>query len=197
MSRQTSRPAALLAIVAVATLLCTPNLRADGGAETPEALFSSARIAIAEGDIAGMLSHLAPSQRKGAALMMFVGATFAIAFDDNAAALDKGLEKILEKHGLESLLEDDAGPGLDADEDALQRAGAELFAGKDEVAFIRDLFGFLADNKVMDMKKTVDVDAPLADLKVEGDRATATWGGEPFLMVREGGRWYLDQAFSR
>jgi hypothetical protein len=196
MSRQISRPTALLALVAVAALLCAPSLRADGGAETPEAVFAAVRTALAEGDIAGVLSNVAPSQRKGAALMMFVGATFAIAFDENAEALDKGLEKILKKHGLEALLEDDAGPSLDADEDALQRAGAELFAGKDEVAFVRDLFGFLADNKVGGMKQGGNLDAPLTDLKVEGDRATATWGGEPVLMVREDGRWYIDQAFS-
>jgi hypothetical protein len=168
---------------------------AQGGADSPEAVFASVRTAMAEGDVAGILAQVAPSQRQGAALELFVGASFMIAFNDNSEALEKGLEKILDKHGLETLA-DDPGVGPETDEAETQQIAEKLFNGKDEVAFIRDLFGFLADNADLDLKQTIDDSEKLADLKIDGDRATATWTGKPVLMLREGGRWYLDKAFN-
>lgn len=186
----------VLAACALLAATVTPAVAAQGGGDTPEEVFDTVRTALGAGDVAGILGQIAPSQRKGAALEIFVGASFAIAFNDNAEALEKGLEKLLEKHDLGVLLDDSKQPGLDADEATLQKAGDELFANTDEVAFVKDLFAFIRDNEVMDLKPGDVASKPLEGLAIDGDVATATWGEQPVKFLREGGRWYLDKSFS-
>jgi len=168
---------------------------AKSGGDTPQQVFETVRAALGSGDVAGLLEQVAPSQRKVAAIEIFVAAPFAIAFSDNAEALDQGMRTLLEKHHSEALLDDSKKPGFDADQASIQRAGEELFESSDEVAFTRDLFTFMRENGVMDFKPPADLARPLESLAIDGDVATATWGAAPVTFRREDGRWYVDSAF--
>ncbi len=119
--------------------------------------------------------------------------------EEQVAALQGKYEAVLAKHGIKDLMEQDT-PGPAEGEDPGQ-AAAKLLANVDQVALIADLVAFMNDN-MKDAKKeageseadTGPVKIPqgkLEGLKIEGDGAAGTVGGEEVRFVKIDGRWYL------
>lgn len=118
--------------------------------------------------------------------------------EDLAAATavrEQRLRSILERHGLEALLDE---PGPDDDGQAAQQLES-LFATVDYAALFRDLDGFLAEFEDASAEKTSEEETseadrdlpPITDYRIEGDRATARHGDEELVFRRVDDRWYL------
>lgn len=106
------------------------------------------------------------------------------------AAREQKLRSILERHGLEALLDE---PGPDDDDQAAQQLES-LFATVDYAALFRDLDGFLAEFEDVSEGETSEADGdlpPITDYRIEGDRATARQGDEELVFRRVDDRWYL------
>lgn len=107
------------------------------------------------------------------------------------AALESKYEAVLAEHGLTERFADDApGPPEGSDPAA---AAAALLAGVDDVALLEDLFGLLEEigDEGEGLSASPVPEGGIEIVSVEGDRATASGGGETMEMVRIDGRWYL------
>ena len=108
------------------------------------------------------------------------------------------LEGILEKYGVAEMMEDDSPmPGIGADDP--EAAMAAAFEGVDQLGLIRELAVVLDEigddndeGEGEDEGEQSDTpEGGLVDLKIDGDRGTATWGDKPVELVRIDGKWFL------
>jgi len=104
--------------------------------------------------------------------------------------MGRQFEAIVEKHGLEEVMDDDSNMD-DADP-------AELLAGVDQVALLQDLMGFLenlpGESEEGDDGADGPVDVPegeLTGLVVDGSTAHGMIGDEEVDFVKVDDRWYL------
>lgn len=109
------------------------------------------------------------------------------------AELRDAYNAMVSKYGLPQITEDEepADPDLDA-----------IFEEIDQAAFLEDIMAFLdsmpGDEEASPAEEGAPWDfgdATLTDLKIEGDTATGTIGGEEVTFVRIDGRWYFDAEF--
>lgn len=111
------------------------------------------------------------------------------AMAERAAAAVARYEEILERHGVEKLMDENPDPGS-------PEAAAELLAEVDQPALIADLFDLMKNafpgEGGGDAMPIAITTTELSDLVVEGDRAHGRVGDEEVDMVRVDGRWYLD-----
>jgi hypothetical protein len=72
----------------------------------------------------------------------------------------------------------------------------KLFANLDHSAFVADVVKVMEAMPGKEEKPEAGpgekIEGTLENLKIEGDRATGTVGGEPTSFVRVDGRWYLE-----
>jgi len=104
------------------------------------------------------------------------------------ADLQKRLETVFAKHGLDEAMGDGAG----LDEEAGPEAMVEALEGVDQPALIGellDIMSSLGDGGEGDVGSMPIGD--LENLEIDGDRATGTVNGEPAEFVKIEGRWYF------
>jgi hypothetical protein len=172
----------------------------DGGS-SPEDVFHRAKTAADEGDTRGFFQLLPPDTRVQICFVMVTGARMAISMKASMTGSDGGpaedkLNAMLKKHGVRDLPVNAHPVDLD-DEESVLAAARYMFTGVDVVALIEELQSFMSElgfgGGHSGVKTTAGLDdAELEDLKIEGDRATATVGGEPGTFIRINGRWYLE-----
>ncbi|HEX2254242.1 MAG TPA: hypothetical protein VHQ65_13305 [Thermoanaerobaculia bacterium] len=105
------------------------------------------------------------------------------------AALQAKYEAILTRYGVDELMEEDSEPPAEPG----PAAAAKLLAGVDQVGLIAELMKFMREAFPEEAGEEEPMDVPmgeLADLRIDGDHASATIGGEPAHFVRIDGRWY-------
>lgn len=109
------------------------------------------------------------------------------------AELRDAYNAMVSKYGLPEITEEEepAEPDLDA-----------IFQKIDQAAFLEDIMAFLdsmpgdEDSSASEEGAPWDFgDATLTDLKIEGDTATGTIGGQEVEFVRIDGRWFFDEDF--
>jgi len=190
------------------------------GAATPEQLVERLRAAGASGDVVEASRCLAPEARTELTQGLLMGATMMVAFsqmgaelggamgdafseemspEDKAAAAEKleaaraegakmqeSFEALLTRHGLE-MPADDAGPESEG-------TLVKQLAGIDQPALLADLLAFLeANSDEGGGSGPRPVELPtLADLVIDGDRATGKLAGHDVEMVRLEGRWFFN-----
>jgi hypothetical protein len=113
---------------------------------------------------------------------------------DKAAAMQKKLEGVLKKHGVDKMMEDST--PLPAEGAERSKALAAMFEGTDEIAMSKDLIALLeevgkAEGKEEKPQAPMEVPKEVTDYKVAGDTATAKSGDETVDFVRVDGRWYF------
>ena len=102
------------------------------------------------------------------------------------SGLEKKFEELLVRHGIDAKAMEE-----------VPVEGDELPEAFQSPAFFADIMGFideLPDDKEGGASESPfsGPKGPLENLVIDGDRATATVGGEPGEFVRVDGRWYLD-----
>lgn len=172
----------------------------DGGS-SPEDVFHRAKTAAEEGDTRGFFRLLPPDTRVQIGFVMVTGARMAISMQAAMSGNDAGpaegkLTSMLKKYGVRDLPVN-AHPVDLNDEESVLAAARYMFTGVDVIALVEDLQGFMTElgfgGGQSEVETSVDLeDAELTDLRIEGDRATATVGGKPGTFVRVDGRWYLE-----
>jgi hypothetical protein len=110
------------------------------------------------------------------------------------AGVNQRFEAVLARHGLTALAAGAPMPGEFSPEEAQAR-----LKDVDQVTLIEELMGVMSDlnPEAKDtMKHGKGLYREFADLKVEGDTATARSGGQQVEMVKVEGRWYLKPTHS-
>ena len=102
------------------------------------------------------------------------------------SGLEKKFEELLVRHGIDTKAMEE-----------VPVEGDELPEAFQSPAFFADIMGFideLPDDKDGGASESPfsGPKGPLENLVIDGDRATATVGGEPGEFVRVDGRWYLE-----
>ena len=107
------------------------------------------------------------------------------------AKLSEGYNGVMKKYGLPVMPKEGEPEPAEPSKEELDK----LFANLDHGAFITDVMEFMES---MPGEKS-ESDSPFAvkgdkleNLKIEGDKATGTVGGEAMNFVQIDGRWYLD-----
>lgn len=107
------------------------------------------------------------------------------------AELRDAYNAMVSKYGLPEITEEEepSDPDLDA-----------IFQEIDQAAFVEDIMAFLDSMPGDEESSSADEGAPwdfgdatLTDLKIEGDTATGTIGGQEVKFVRIDGRWFFDE----
>lgn len=114
--------------------------------------------------------------------------------EEKAAAMQKKLDAVLKKHGVQAMMEDST--PLPAEGPERSKALAAIFEKTDDIALTRDLMSLLeelgkAEGKAEKPESPVDVPMTVTDYKISGDSATAKSGEETIDFVRVDGRWYF------
>jgi hypothetical protein len=99
---------------------------------------------------------------------------------------------VMQKHGLPQLPKEGEAQPPEMSKEEMDK----IFAKIDHPAFIAEVMAFLES---MPGEKKLDEGGPfelkdgtLADLKIDGDKATGTVGGEAMNFVQVDGRWFID-----
>jgi hypothetical protein len=113
-------------------------------------------------------------------------------------ALKGALDKVMSTHGVDLTKADDAtmqgmmGQG-EPDAEKVRAFFQENFASLDSGAFLTDVFATIAEHgssrQAMSLSKGFQ--GELKDLRIDGDRATATADDDDIVFVREAGRWFI------
>jgi hypothetical protein len=177
-------------------MLASPASGQDG-AESPQAVLAAAQAAAAAKDAKAIVRLVAPSERVMLAFSTDMGVDMMSEMweGDTAKKLRSGYVELKKKYQVPEPPEGETlelGPDTSQEEiDAHIRKRAEaMYAKVDVVGYTAELMGLLLAMPEMADRPLVPPGSP-ADLKVEGDRATATIDGQPLQFLREGGRWYL------
>ncbi|MFQ5989665.1 MAG: LysM peptidoglycan-binding domain-containing protein [Candidatus Methylomirabilales bacterium] len=172
--------------------------QADGG-DSPQDVWRRARAAVRRKDPHAFFRLFPPDDRALMGFTMVQGANIGISMKaamqgGDASAAQRELDALLKKHGVKELPKG-APPVNPGDKDAVTRAAREMFDGVDVVALIDDLIALMDklgfEGGGWNFTQTGNVDAELANLKIEGNRATATLDGKPGKFVKLNGRWYI------
>lgn len=201
----------LVAMVACADTNPNPADGASGGsslvlgAESPQALAERLQQAARNNDMREFFACLVPEELAGMVeeLTFLVGMMVAFSLDEDldmeeaeAAVAEKmaGLDVVFERYGLPAMSDDEA---MEDDSELAGIIGEmehptviELLA---ELAEVMD--GVMRDQGEDDFSSEVlaPFESDLADLMVEGDRATGTFDDMPVEFVRMDGRWFLKE----
>lgn len=170
---------------------------AEGG-DSPQDVFRRAKVAADHDDMHAFFQLISPDSRAVMGYTMVTGANTAISMKaamegGDGSAAQKQLDTLLQKHGVKEYPKE--GPPINqADQDAVAAVAREMFSGVDVIALIEDLQAFMAQLGFEggSSKITGGIEGELANLKIEGNRATATVGGKPGTFVRVNGRWYME-----
>jgi hypothetical protein len=178
-----------------------PPAKIVEGGNSPEEVFDRAKVAAEQGDTRGFFQLLPPDTRVQIGFVMVTGARMAISMKaamtgSDAAPAEKKLTAMLKRHGVRDLPVNAHPIDLD-DEESVIAAARYMFSGVDVVALIEELQGFMSELGFGGGHSGVKTspgleDAELTNLKIDGDRATATVGNKPGTFVRVNGRWYLE-----
>ena len=111
-----------------------------------------------------------------------------------ADAMQKKLEGLLHKHGVDKMMEDPA--PLPEEPAARSKALATMFSGTDDIALSKDLLALLeevgkSEGKEEKPRPPIDLPQAVTDYRIDGDTATAKSGEETLDFVRVDGRWYV------
>lgn len=168
------------------------------GGESPQDVFNRAKAAADKDDMRSFFRLISPDGRAQMGFAMVLAAKTAIGMKasmegGSEADAQKGLDALLEKHGVKNFPEGAPPVNLE-DKAAVAALAQEIFAGVDVIDLIEDMqayfrkLGFQGGT----MKLTKSIEGDLTDLKIEGDRATGMAGGKPGTFVKVNGRWYLE-----
>lgn len=175
-----------------------PSAGAGEGGDSPQDVFRRAKAAADQDDLHAFFRLISPDARAMMGYTMVMGANIGISMKaamegGDGSAAQKQLDTLLRKHGVKEYPKD--GPPVNQnDQDAVAAVAREMFRGVDVIALIEDLQALMAQLGFEGggSKITGSVEGELANLKIEGDRATATVGGKPGTFVRVNGRWYME-----
>lgn len=171
----------------------------DGG-DSPQDVWRRARAAAKQKDPDTFFRLFPPDDRAMMGFTMVQGANIAISMKaamqgGDANAAQRELDAVLKKHGVKELPKG-APPVTSGDKDAVASAARQMFDGVDVVALMDDLISLMDklgfEGGGWNFTQTGNVDAELANLKIEGNRATATLDGKPGTFVKVNGRWYIE-----
>ena len=184
-----------------------------GGADSPEALVAKVRGLVEKEDFAGVINLMAPEERplmsmgilmvSKMAPMMMGGLAGGLGGDEAKAEIATKMKPVedamaaaLAKHHMDKIDMEAAGTSLmgGTPEDAAKWM-KEQAPGLDHGAFVADVMGAMSklgdDAAGQATKKFKSLGGELENLKIDGDKATGTIGGEPAEFVKVAGRWYL------
>lgn len=174
------------------------GLELDGG-DSPEDVFQRARIAADNDDSRAFFRLIPPETRLKIGFFMVTGTRMAINMrarieGGDASQQERELDALLTKHGVRAL-PTDAGPVDLNNPEALAEAARYSLEGVDIFALLEDLQAFMSrlgfQGATASVKPKGKIEGGLTNLKIEGDRATATVDGTEGNFVKINGRWYL------
>jgi hypothetical protein len=199
-------------------LLLAPALHAAAalGAESPQALVERLRNAASKEDFGELAACLAPAARLEMAQGIWVGATMMIAMSsamgDMAAGMGEAMDESEEgkanaakakaeaeaKFGVWKKRYDDTAkkhglPTLESFE-KVEGDPSTLLTKTDQVAVITDFGNLLTsfgEEQQGEKRPTKQIEGQLEGLKVDGDTAEGTLGGDPIEFVKIDGRWFI------
>jgi hypothetical protein len=167
--------------------------------KSPQSVFKVAQEAGYKKDFGTLTKLTAPTERPLLAFSsdMAVGMFVEFYEGEKASALKEKYAQIQKKHGIKNKDEDD-GEKLRVTKDTpqevidahIRKRANRLYGKVDAVNYVPDLMEIvvympeMADQSFFSSEK-------LADLKIEGDRATGKAGDKTMSFIRENGCWYL------
>ena len=157
-----------------------------GSNSSPEAVFNAAKKAAETKDWKAFYGCCDPENAKQLLAGMAMAAGFSVAQDKEG---EKELKEIFRRHGLD--------PGKQASMKGDSKS--DLASVKDPAACFQDLMTFCEKKaKGSDANTMMHLQGDLADVKIDGDKATGTLttkGGQkgPIAFVRLNGSWYLSE----
>lgn len=211
-------PTKSIAAALLAGLLLAPALQAAEapGAETPQALVERLRNAADKEDFGELGACLAPEARLEMAKGIWIGTTMMIAMSsamgDMAAGMGEAMDESEEgkanaakakaeaeaKFGVWKKRYDDTAkkhglPTLDSFE-KVEGDPNDLLAKTDQVAVITDFGNLLTsfgEEQQGEKRPGKKVEGQLEGLKIDGNTAEGTLGGDPIKFVKIDGRWFI------
>lgn len=167
--------------------------------KSPQSLFEIAQEAGAKKDFGTLTKLTAPTERPMLALStdMAVGMLVAFYEGEKAPALKKKYEEIQNKYGIKKKDEDD-GEKLHVTKDTpqdvidahIRKRANSLYGEVDAVKYVPALMEIVVNMPEM-ADQSFFPKEKLADLKIDGDRATGKAGNKTMSFIRENGCWYL------
>lgn len=172
---------------------------------TPEATLEAARAAAAKHDYAALCQLFTPGAQEDLAAGLVVVSRMVLASKadkEGAGPLRAKLREVLDKHGLS----ENNMPRIRIDAKATEEEQAREFRKlaapiKDRCAFAVDVLGVLYRHGDKPGGRLIEESARLKDVKVEGDKATATFvqarggreSGGPVAFEKVGGEWKISK----
>jgi len=183
-----------LSVCLVAATSLALAAKVPEGADTPQALVERLLAASKKNDGYELAACTVPEDRNAIAGSLVFGTTMmvgAMGMDEAHMAEGKKyraqLDALFKKHGVDKNMKDP--------ESILRKDGAPDFSslvkGADTVALSGDLMKFVKDLPGMSGEGPFASFTRISDLKVDGEKATATGADGPLEFVRIGGRWYV------
>lgn len=189
--------AGLIATLTVGMFALVLPLAAQEGGESPEAVVTAAQKAAGAKDAKAIVRLVAPSERAMLAFSTDLGVDMMSEMwkGDSAKNLKTSYSELKKKYKVSEPPEGDTldlGPDTSQEEidQHIRRRAESMYQGVDLVGYVGDLMGLVLALPEMADRPLLPEGA-LSDLKVDGDKATATLGEQPLQFIREGGRWYL------
>jgi len=187
-------------IFSILCLWSKPVLAAETeGGDSPQAVFIAAQAAGAKKDFSTLAKLIAPSERPMLAFGTDMAVSMFVEFyeGEKSAALKKEYQEIQNKYGVKTNKEDE-GEKLQITNETPQevidahmhKRAKELYGHVDAVKYVPELMGIVISMPEMADESFIPQEK-LADVKIDGDRATGKAGEETIYFIREGGRWYL------
>ena len=161
---------------------------AEQGASTAEELVEKLNQAGTSQRLVEMAPLLHPEDRPmmGTGLLMAAQMVASYSGSEGTAI---ALDTILSRHGVSQI--PDLAPNTTPAQ--MKTIAANLMADVDVVALVSDLEGFLAAHGGTATQRG---DGTATGLKVDGDRATVTVGGQTVFLEKHEGRWYVRMDFT-
>ena len=180
------------------------------GGDSPEDVMAKAKAYAENKDFGGIVNLIAPAERPmlSAAMIMMsqmapmmMGAMGGLGGEEGAAEMkskmkpfEDAMKKAMEKHGADELDLSQAMANMQ-DPDAAAKWINDAVPGLDHGAFVGDVFqalSMLGDKATEEAGGNFnELAGELKDLKIDGDKATATINDKPGEFVKVDGRWYL------
>ena len=183
---------------------------AKPGGDSPEDVIAKAKAFAESEEFAGIVNLIAPDERPllsaGMIMLsqmapMMMGAMGGLGGEEAQGEMkekmkpfEDAMKSVMEKHGADKLDLSQAMASVQSPEAATKWINGEL-PDLDHGAFVGDMFGALkklgeeASEKAGGNFK--ELAGEMKDLKIDGDKATATINGKPGEFVKVDGRWYL------
>lgn len=187
---------ATLLVLALGCPAGTGGGSGKAGGKSPEATFKTMQSAALKQDNATMFACMDPQSHDSVLLGMTIAAGFLSFGKDETQkkAIEDGLQGILDKHGVVQLGNDEVKM---TDKASMDQAASKMFGGvKDKPALFAELTAFIEKNSEKKAPKKNYGEGTLKDVKVEGDKATATFekpdgSSQPVKFINRDGLWYV------